>query len=128
MEPITGTTLEKIGEKTVKIRAFGKSKQRVSCILCIFAIGQKAPPMLVFKGVPRGTLEKKLKKLPDVINKKVFALCQNNAWVDSQCFIKWLNIIWFRSYPFRNTKGSILYFDKATSHMNEQIIEIFEKN
>ena len=51
MEPITGTTLEKIGEKTLHIRTFGKSKQRVSCILCIFANGRKAPPMLVFKGV-----------------------------------------------------------------------------
>jgi len=51
MEPITGTTLEKIWEKTVKIKTFGKSKQRVSCILCIFANGRKAPPMLVFKGV-----------------------------------------------------------------------------
>ena len=128
LESLTGTTLEKIGEKTVKIRSSGQSKQRVSCILCIFANGQKAPPMLVFKGVPEGTLENKLKKLPDVINKKIFVLCQNNAWVDSQTFIKWLNIIWFRSYPFRNIKGSILYFDKAPSHMNDQIIDMFEKN
>lgn len=128
LEPITGTTLEKIGEKTVQIRTFGKSKERVSCILCIFANGSKAPPMLVFKGVPEGTLEKKLNKLPEVAENKVLILCQKNAWVDIQTFIKWLNIVWFRSYPFRNIEGSILYFDKASSHLNSQITEMFKKN
>ena len=57
LEPITITTLEKIGEKTIKIRTFGKSKQRISCILCILSNGERLPPMLVFKGVPDGTLE-----------------------------------------------------------------------
>ena len=51
-----------------------------------------------------------------------------NAWLDLQTFIKWLNIVWFRSYPFRNIEGSILYFDKASSHFNSQINEMFEKN
>jgi len=60
LEPISGITLEKIGEKTVQIRTFGKSNQRVSWIQCIFANGKKAPPMLVFKGIPKGALEKKL--------------------------------------------------------------------
>ena len=39
LEPITNTTLEKIGEKTIKIRTFGKSKQRISCLLCILGNG-----------------------------------------------------------------------------------------
>ena len=83
--------------------------------------------MLVFKGVPEGSLEKKLNKLPEVAENKVLVLCQKNAWVDIQTFIKWF-IVWFRSYPFRNIEGSILYFDKASSHMNSQITEMFEKN
>ena len=52
--------------------------------------------MLVFKGVPDGTLEKRLKNIPDVKNNKIFISCQNN-WVDASTFIKWLNIIWFKS-------------------------------
>ena len=34
----------------------------MSCILCVFGNGQKAPPMLVFKGKPYANLEQKLKK------------------------------------------------------------------
>ena len=49
LEPITRTTLEKIGEKSVQFRTFGKSKQCVSCILCIFGNDKKASPILVFK-------------------------------------------------------------------------------
>lgn len=64
LEPIWGITLENNGAKTIKKRTFGKSKERISCILCIFPNGKKAPPMLLFKGVPESTLEKKLNKLP----------------------------------------------------------------
>ena len=48
--------------------------------------------------------------------------------VDCNTLIKWLNIVWFRCYPFRKTEGSILYFDKAaSSHINDKIIKISEK-
>ena len=32
LEPITTTTLKKIGSSTVKIHSFGKYKQRISCL------------------------------------------------------------------------------------------------
>ena len=77
LEPMTGTTLEKSGEKTVQIRTFGKSKEPVSCVLlCIFSNGRNAAPMLVFKGVSEGTLEKKWNKFPEVAENKVLVLCQ----------------------------------------------------
>ena len=65
--------------------------------------------MLVFKGVPEGTIEKRLNKLPEVINHKIYIACQSNAWVDSSTFVKWLNRIWFKTYPYKPIKGSILY-------------------
>ena len=125
LEPITNTTLEKIGEKTIKIRTFGKSKQRISCILCILSNGERLPPMLVFKGVPDGTLENRLKKIPDVKNNKIFISCQKNSWVDASTFIKWLNCIWFKSYSFKPNEGTILYYDKAPSHLTEDVIKLF---
>ena len=70
LEPITTATLEKIGEKTIKIRTFGKTKQRITCVLCILANGMRLPPMLVFKGVPARTLEHRLNNLKLVIEKK----------------------------------------------------------
>ena len=44
LEPIMNITLDTIGTVSVKIRIFGKSKQRVSCILCMFGNGKKEPP------------------------------------------------------------------------------------
>lgn len=52
MEPITNITLEK---------NFGKSKQRMTCILCVFAKDEKAPSFIIFKGDPNANLEKKIK-------------------------------------------------------------------
>ena len=127
LEPITNTILEKIGEKTIKIRTFGKSKQRISCILCILSNGERLPPMLVFKGVPDGTLENRLKKITDVKNNKIFISCQKNSWVDASTFIKWLNSIWFKSYSFKPKEGTILYYDKAPSHLTEEVINLFAK-
>ena len=48
----------------------------------------KAPPMLVFKGVPENHLEKNLNKLKVVLEKKIYVTCQLNAWVDSKVFVK----------------------------------------
>ena len=70
LELITTTTLEKIGEKTIKIRTFGKTKQRITCLIWILANGMRLPPMLVFKGVPARTLEHRLNNLKLVIEKK----------------------------------------------------------
>ena len=87
----------------------------------------KAPPMLVFKGVPENHLENKLNKIKVVLENKIFVVCQHDAWVDSNVFIKWLNTIWFRTYPFRQIKESILYFDKAPSHMIKEVDSLFQK-
>ena len=83
LEPFKGFTIEKNGQKTIKIHTFGKTKERISCILCIFGYVMKAPPMLVFKGVPENHLEKNLNKLKVVLEKKIYVTCQLNAWVDS---------------------------------------------
>lgn len=34
-------------------------------------------------------------------------------------------IIWFKTYPFRAIKNSILYFDKDPSHISDEVIEMF---
>ena len=83
----------------------------------------KTPPMLVFKGVPENHLENKLNKIKVVLKNKILVTCQCNALVDS---CKWLNTIWFRTYPFRQIKDSILYLDKAPSHMIKEVDTIFQ--
>ena len=62
-----------------------------------------------------------------VLKKKIYVTCQLNAWVDYNLFINWLNTIWFRAYPFRPIKESILYFDKAPSHYIKEVNILFKK-
>lgn len=120
--------LKKKGQKTINIHTFGESKERASCILCIFGNGMKAAPMLVFKGVPDNHLENKLNKIKVVLEKKIYITSLQNAWVNSNVFIEQLNTIWFRSYQFRELKETILYFDKAPSHMRKEVDTLFQNN
>ena len=39
-----------------------------------------------------------------------------------------LNTIWLIAYPFRQIKDSILYFDKAPSHMIKELDTLFQNN
>ena len=128
LDPIVESRYEKVADSVVKIRIFGKAKQRLSCMLCIYADGHRAPPMLVFKGLPDDSLEKRLSNLKVVKENKVFVVCQQDPWFDDNTFIKWLNYIWFRAYSFRNIKDSILYFDRHASHLTEDIKKMFNQN
>ena len=127
LEPITSTTLEKIGSRTVKIHSFGKTKQRISCLLCIFANGIKGIPTLVFKGVKDGTLERRLNNHPDVIKGKVKIKCQVNSWIDADIFSNWLKTSWFRTDKNKTTSGTILFMDRASSHTTEEILSLFKQ-
>lgn len=70
---ITTTTLEKIEEKAIKIRTFGK-KTTNNIHTFILAKGMPLPPMIVFKGVPEGSLEHRLNMLKQVIEKNICCL------------------------------------------------------
>ena len=119
LESIPGITLENIDANTVKIRAFWKSKERIICILSIFANGKKVRPILIIKGARESNLEKKLNNLPKVKNKQVYAVCQHNEWLDSNTFAKWLQLIWFRAYLFRKVEDS--YYILIEQHLIYQM-------
>ena len=82
-------TIELKGTKNVKISTFGNDKCRVSVIFTIAGNGDKLAPMMIFKGQPGKTNEKKLQEIEDVKNKKNFACCQQNSWATTDIFIGW---------------------------------------
>ena len=84
------TTIELKGTKNVKISTFGNDKSRVSVILAIVGNGDKLAPMMIFKGQPGKTNEKKLQELEDVKNNKIFICSNKIAW---QLQISLLNVI-----------------------------------
>ena len=61
-ENIYNTSIEKIGEKSVYVRNFGKDKLRISAVLCILADATKLPPLLIFRGKTNRPKENELKK------------------------------------------------------------------
>ena len=126
LEPITTTTLEKLGSTTVKIHSFGASKQRISCLLCIYANGVKEVPTLVFKGVKDGTLEKRLNKHSEVLKGKIKIKCQINSWVNADIFSNWIQTTWFRTNKNKPNSGTILFMDRAPSHLTDNILSLFK--
>ena len=62
-ENIYNTTVQKIGEKSVKVRTFGKDKVRISAVLAILANWFKLPPLLIFRGKTGGPKEKNYRKI-----------------------------------------------------------------
>ena len=47
--------------------------------------------------------------------------------VDASTFIKWFNSIWLKPYSFKPNEGTILYYDKTSSHLTEEVINLFAK-
>ena len=126
-ENIYNTTINKIGEKSVIVRTFGKDKLRITAVLCILANGIKLPPLLIFRGKTGGPKEKSLQSNIHCINKKIFIKCQPNAWTDHFLFSYWLNNIWFSANNYRYITNTILIMDRATTHFDLSINQLFDK-
>ena len=86
---VSKTTVAKISERSINVRTFGNDRTRISLILCIVDNGYKAPLLLIVKGKKGGKKEIELKKNTNVLNKKIYVLCQDNAWADSDIFLYW---------------------------------------
>jgi len=58
--------------------------------------------------------------------KKIYILCQDNSWADSDIFF-WINNIFFNITHVNNSLKKILIIDRAASHYDENLIDIFKK-
>ena len=126
-ENIYKTSIEKIGEKSVNVRTFGKDKLKISAVLCILGNGCKLPPLLIFRGKKNGPIENDLKNNKHVKKGEIFAKCQENAWSDHEIFLYWLNNIWFSSSIYKSIKNSILTLDRATTDFDNELTNEFNK-
>lgn len=127
-EMVGKTTIAKIGERNINIRTFGSERSRISVILCISASGSKLPPLLIFKGKKGGYIEDELKKNPNVKAQKIHVLCQENSWADSDIFNYWITNIFFNNRYVKNSFEKILILDRATTHYDPKLIDIFKQH
>lgn len=70
----------------------------------------------------------KLNKLKCVQKKQIFIKCQENAWCNTELFKYWIKNIFFKYQKLTVKRIFTFIFNKATSHINNDIIKYLEEN
>ena len=55
-------------------------------------------------------------------------MCQDKSWADSDIFLYWIENIFFNNTHVNNSLKKILILDRAASHYDENLIDVFKKN
>jgi hypothetical protein len=118
-------TLELIGEKTIHIRTLTNDTKRVTVAVTIAADGTVLPSTLVFKGKPGGHIEKKeFSTYPN----GHFYKCQDNAWMDEEVMIAWVQDV---LAPYVATAPDhvvpILILDMYRCHMMSSVVQMIQE-
>jgi hypothetical protein len=116
-------TLELIGKKTIHIRTSTNDTKRVTVAVTITADGTLLPSFLIFKGKPDGRIAKK--EFPSgVYPDGHFYKCQDNAWMDEDVMIAWVNEV---LAPYVATAPDhvvpILILDMYRCHMMSSVVQ-----
>lgn len=83
------TTLNRIGDRTVNIRASSSSTLRITVAFTITAAGTKLKPMVIFKGKTSGRIAREFGRY---VQGPVYA-CQDNAWMDEKMMLMWIETV-----------------------------------
>ena len=118
-------TLTKKGSITFNCKTLKREKMLIIVILTITGDGKFLPPFIIFKGEKQSKLYKKIQKLYEMSNKKLFATTQKNAWVDDEVFKEYMKNVLF---PYNPLDKKLLIFDKCTTHLKGIIQLMLENN
>ena len=117
-------TLEIVGRHTVHIRKSTCDTKRVTCALTVTASGRVLTPLLVFKGVPGGRIEKR--EFITFPNDIVYA-CQGNAWMDEKVMLLWVDKI-LKPYVETAPDGIVplMFLDSYRCHMMGSVVQAIQ--
>ena len=116
---LSGTTIDRVGSKTVSLKTTGHEKVRVSVCLAARADGSKLKPMIVFKGAVRET-----KKLNDEFKGKCVIASSVNAWMNEPLTIEWIdNVLGKFSFARR-----FLTWDSFACHITDSVKKNLTRN
>ena len=113
---VSSQTLDKKGEKTIRIRTTGAEKRHLTVVLACSAAGDLLPAMVIFKG----KREVKNVELPDGI----VISTQAKAWVDETIMLKWIQEIWI---PYTKGRKALLIFDSFRAHLTDRVTSALAK-
>ena len=94
-------TLEEKGRKTVSLRKSMSDTRRSTLNMMFILSGTRLPPMIIFKGTPKGRIERRAEfpNLPVI----AFNECQpKKAWCDERIMLLWVEKVvkpWVKSAP-----------------------------
>ena len=115
-DTVSSTTLNKRGEKDVRVKTTGGEKKHFTAVLAINAAGMFLPTMIIFKG----------KREPkDLQVKSGRIACSNEkAWMREELMIRWVKEI-LRSYTQR--RPALLVMDSFSAHITSDVRAELEK-
>jgi len=111
-------TVNKKGDKTVRVKTTGSEKAHFTVILSCLADGTKLPAMVIFK---RKTMPKD--KLPSGVNVAV----QEKRWVDKNLLQQWLKNVWDRRPGALLKKKSMLVWDMFKAYLVDSMKKQLKK-
>ena len=80
-------TLEVVGARTVHVRKSTNDTKWATAAITVTASGKMLLPLLVFKGAKNGRI---IKKEFPTFDKSMYYACQENAWMDEQGMLMWV--------------------------------------
>lgn len=115
-DTVPSTTLNKKGEKDVRVRTTGKEKKRYTAVLAVSASGEFLPTMAIFKG----------KRDPkDLQIPQGWVVCYNDkAWMREDIMIRWIKEI---LRPYTQRRPALLVMDSFSAHITTSIRSELER-
>lgn len=120
-------TIDVTGNKGVIISTHGNEKKRISVLLSITGDGKKLEPYLVFKIKTGKNFDKNIQTNANIVKGDIYITTQKNSWVTAKLFCDWYEKVFLKNEK-KIGKKCLLIFDKASSHINEEILEKLKKN
>lgn len=113
------TTVNKVGDKTVKIRTAGCEKQRCTVMLTVLADGKKLPPYVILK---RKNLPKNESFPPGLIMK-----AQEKGWMDNELVLDWIKRVWNRRPGALLKRPGMLVMDSFRGHLTDDVKKVLSE-
>ena len=120
---VPGRTIEVRGRKTVQVRTTGAEKRHLTIVLSCTANGDILPPMIIFKGKTKRSIQGL--EAPQ----GVMIAHQKKAWMDGEVMLQWLDGVWNKSCRFNNPGAeSLLIMDSFSAHLTDPVAANLKKN
>ena len=115
-------TLALRGTKTIHVRKTTDDTRRATAALTITASGESLPPMIIFKGSPKGRI---VKTELATLDPTCFYRCQRAAWMDEDCMLAWVDLVlkkYLVDFPPPPGVVPVILLDSYRCHMMASVV------